>query len=60
VQGQPPLRADADPDWARTLLRTVAAGMSGQQFEARTGAHCRMCSVRRSCPVQVEGRQVQP
>jgi RecB family exonuclease len=59
VQDQPPLRVDADPDWARTLLRTVAAGMSGQQFEARTGAHCRMCSVRRSCPVQVEGRQVQ-
>jgi RecB family exonuclease len=59
VQAQPPLHQDADPDWARTLLRTVAAGMSAESFEARSGSHCRMCSVRRSCPTQVEGRQVQ-
>ncbi|MGZ4650527.1 MAG: ATP-dependent helicase [Kineosporiaceae bacterium] len=60
VQRQPALRGDPDPDWARTLLQTVAAGMAAEQFEARPGPHCRMCSVRRSCPVQVEGRQVQP
>jgi superfamily I DNA/RNA helicase/RecB family exonuclease len=60
VQAQPPLHQDADPDWARTLLRTVAAGMSAESFEARSGSHCRMCSVRRACPTQVEGRQVQP
>jgi superfamily I DNA/RNA helicase/RecB family exonuclease len=59
VQAQPPLRQDPDPDWARTLLRTVAAGMSAESFEARSGPHCRMCGVRRSCPTQVEGRQVQ-
>ena len=60
VQAQPPLPQDSDPDWARTLLRTVAAGMSAESFEARSGSHCRMCSVRRSCPTTVEGRQVQP
>ncbi|HYJ74648.1 MAG TPA: ATP-dependent DNA helicase, partial [Kineosporiaceae bacterium] len=60
VQPQPPLHQDGDPDWARTLLRTVAAGMSAESFEARSGSHCRMCSVRRSCPTQVDGRQVQP
>ena len=59
VQAQPPLHQDADPDWARTLLRTVAAGMAAESFEARSGSHCRMCGVRRSCPTQVEGRQVQ-
>ena len=52
VQAQPPLPRDADPDWARTLLRTVAAGMSAESFEARRGPHCRMCSVRRSCPTR--------
>jgi superfamily I DNA/RNA helicase/RecB family exonuclease len=60
VQAQPPLPNDADPDWARTLLQTVAAGMSAESFVARSGPHCRMCSVRRSCPTTVEGRQVQP
>jgi len=60
VQAQPPLPQDADPDWARTLLGTVAAGMAAESFQARSGSHCRMCSVRRSCPTTVEGRQVQP
>ncbi|HVN13438.1 MAG TPA: PD-(D/E)XK nuclease family protein, partial [Kineosporiaceae bacterium] len=60
VQRQPALQADRDPDWARTLLETVAAGMAADRFEARPGPHCRMCAVRRSCPVQVDGRQVQP
>ncbi|HYY12612.1 MAG TPA: PD-(D/E)XK nuclease family protein, partial [Kineosporiaceae bacterium] len=60
VQPQPALRADAEPDWARTLLDTVAAGMAAPEFEARSGPHCRMCSVKRSCPAQAEGRQVTP
>jgi superfamily I DNA/RNA helicase/RecB family exonuclease len=60
VQRQPPLDADPEPDWAHTLLLTVAAGMGAEAFEARSGPHCRMCAVKRSCPLQVEGRQVQP
>ncbi len=60
VQAQPPLTADPEPDWARTLLETVAAGMAQGEFEARSGKHCRMCSVKRSCPTQLEGRQVTP
>ena len=60
VQRQPALEADPEPDWAHTLLQTVAAGMAADGFEARGGQHCRMCAVKRSCPLQVEGRQVQP
>jgi superfamily I DNA/RNA helicase/RecB family exonuclease len=60
VQPQPALRADPEPDWARTLLDTVAAGMAAGAFEARSGSHCRMCAVKRSCPTQTEGRQVTP
>jgi RecB family exonuclease len=60
VQSQPPLAADPEPDWARTLLETVAAGMTQGEFEARNGKHCRMCAVKRSCPAQLEGRQVTP
>ena len=60
VQRQPALESDPEPDWAHTLLQTVAAGMAADGFEARGGQHCRMCAVKRSCPLQVEGRQVQP
>jgi RecB family exonuclease len=60
VQKQPRLDADPEPDWAHVLLRTVAAGMAAEGFEARGGPHCRTCAVRRACPLQIEGRQVGP
>jgi superfamily I DNA/RNA helicase/RecB family exonuclease len=58
VQRQPALDADDDPDWARRLVQRVAEGMAGEVFPATTNPMCTPCEVRRSCPVQVEGRQV--
>jgi superfamily I DNA/RNA helicase/RecB family exonuclease len=57
-QDQPPLAADADPDWARRLVLMVAEGMAGADFPARENGGCRICPVRTSCPAHSEGRQV--
>jgi len=58
VQVQPPLAEDDDPDWARTLVTTVAEGMGGAAFLATPGAGCRTCPGRPSCPALDDGRQV--
>jgi ATP-dependent exoDNAse (exonuclease V) beta subunit len=58
IQQQPALSEDVDPRWARSLLATVAEGMAGHAFEAKSNGMCRMCALRRSCPLQTEGRQV--
>jgi RecB family exonuclease len=58
VQQQPPLEADDDPQWARRLVAEVADGMAGARFAAAGNPLCRMCAVRRCCPLQAEGRQV--
>jgi RecB family exonuclease len=58
VQEQKPLADDAEPGWARHLVLRVAEGMAGSGFTASGNSLCRMCSVRRSCPLQPEGRQV--
>ncbi len=58
VQEQPALAQDDDPLWARRLVETVADGMAAAQFAATVNPMCRMCPVRRSCPIQLEGRQV--
>jgi hypothetical protein len=58
IQQQPALSNDEDPQWARSLLATVADGMAGHAFEAKSNGMCRMCALRRSCPLQTEGRQV--
>ena len=44
-------------DWARTLLVTAARAASADVLSARSGAHCRTCPVKDSCPVQPEGRR---
>ncbi len=58
VQQQPPLAEDPDPGWARELLERTAEGMAGASFPATVGEDCRICSVRRACPAQPQGRQV--
>jgi superfamily I DNA/RNA helicase/RecB family exonuclease len=58
IQQQPALSNDEDPLWARSLLATVTDGMAGHTFEAKTNGMCRMCALRRSCPLQTEGRSV--
>jgi RecB family exonuclease len=58
IQLQRALPDDEDPLWARSLLAMVADGMAGEAFPAKSNAMCRMCALRRSCPLQTEGRQV--
>ena len=57
-QGQPPVAEAEDPHWARRLVSQAAEGMAGLTFQAIRNEGCRHCSVRASCPVQQEGRQV--
>ena len=48
-----------DPEnWARTLVEEAAEAMAGAAFTATENSLCSMCGVRRSCPLQSEGRQV--
>jgi len=58
VQPQRALPDDPEPDWARDLVETVAAGMAGPLFEARVNPGCRNCPVRTCCPVHPDGEQV--
>lgn len=59
VVAQPAL--DPAPDgssWARDLVEDAADAMASATFTARQNGLCEMCPVRRSCPVQPEGRKV--
>jgi superfamily I DNA/RNA helicase/RecB family exonuclease len=60
VQPQRALPDDPDPEWARELVETVAAGMAGPLFQAKVNPGCRTCPVRSCCPVHPEGGQVTP
>jgi superfamily I DNA/RNA helicase/RecB family exonuclease len=60
VQRQPGLGSDPEPDWARQLVETVAAGMSGPVFQATANPGCRACPVASCCPVDERGGQVTP
>ena len=57
LRGQPAL-GDPESSWARTLVEEAAETMAGAEFSAVENALCAMCGVRRSCPLQSEGRQV--
>jgi superfamily I DNA/RNA helicase/RecB family exonuclease len=59
VQAQPPVADDAqDPQWAHRMVTEAAEGMAGAVFPASGNPMCRTCGVKRSCPLQPEGRQV--
>ncbi|WP_245993159.1 UrvD/REP family ATP-dependent DNA helicase [Xylanimonas allomyrinae] len=50
-----------EPDgssWARALVEGAADSMAAARFAAHTNDLCPMCPVRRSCPLQPEGRGV--
>src|SRR5690625_2007789 len=55
---QVPPRDAEDPGWAHDLIGRVAETIAGSRFEARLNPGCSHCPVRRSCPLQDEGRQV--
>jgi RecB family exonuclease len=60
VQRQRGLTDDPEPGWARELVDTVAAGMTGPVFQASVNPGCRVCPVASSCPVHERGAQVSP
>jgi superfamily I DNA/RNA helicase/RecB family exonuclease len=60
IQPQRALGDDEEPGWAKDLVETVAAGMSGPVFQARVNPGCRTCPVAGSCPVSDNGAQVEP
>ncbi|WP_285617757.1 ATP-dependent DNA helicase [Kineosporia sp. NBRC 101677] len=58
VQSQLPLAKDAEPAWARDLVQDTAEGMAAGEFPAKSNTMCQVCDVKRTCPLQNEGRQV--
>ncbi|MFD7022871.1 ATP-dependent helicase [Promicromonospora sukumoe] len=59
VRNQPALAPDADGNsWARETVEGAADTMAAARFAARNNDLCEMCGVRRSCPLQPEGRKV--
>ncbi|MEG3615760.1 ATP-dependent DNA helicase [Isoptericola haloaureus] len=59
LRTQPALEVEPDgSSWARALVEQAADTMAASAFTARENDLCTMCPVRRSCPVQTEGRSV--
>jgi RecB family exonuclease len=58
VQRQPALRDDPEPHWAQDMVREVADGMAGPEFQAVVNAKCRSCPAAPCCPVDERGAQV--
>ncbi|MFI2103918.1 PD-(D/E)XK nuclease family protein [Isoptericola sp. NPDC019693] len=59
LRDQPALEVGDDgSSWARALVETAADTMAAGRFTAHENDLCPMCPVRRSCPVQPEGRNV--
>ncbi|MFJ3403724.1 ATP-dependent helicase [Promicromonospora sp. NPDC090134] len=59
VRNQPALAPDDEGrSWARDTVEGAADTMAAARFAARNNDLCEMCVVRRSCPLQPEGRKV--
>jgi RecB family exonuclease len=59
LRSQPALDVGEDgSSWARALVESAADTMAASRFTAHENDLCPMCPVRRSCPVQPEGRNV--
>ncbi|WP_159794144.1 RecB family exonuclease, partial [Puerhibacterium puerhi] len=59
VREQGALRPEPDgSSWARALVEGAAGTMAAARFDAHPNDLCPMCPVRRSCPLQPEGRSV--
>jgi len=59
VRNQPALVPDEEGrTWAHDTVEGAADTMAAAQFAARNNDLCEVCPVRRSCPLQPEGRKV--
>jgi superfamily I DNA/RNA helicase/RecB family exonuclease len=57
-QRQGALSADDDPGWIEAEIAVVAQRLRGSEFTATAGRDCRICDLKKCCPLQPEGRQV--
>lgn len=57
---QPALADFENPHWAESMISEAAEIMAAAQFWATPNQGCSHCPVRRSCPVQPDGRMVLP
>lgn len=60
TRDQRPLPDDPEPDWAAEIVAGVAALARRSEMVATVNDGCRTCAVRRSCPLQDDGRVVGP
>ncbi|XBH22216.1 ATP-dependent DNA helicase [Jonesiaceae bacterium BS-20] len=51
---------DPEENWAKTMIVQAAEVMASNCFTAKTNPMCRVCPVRRSCPLQTEGQHIVP
>nr|WP_308424910.1 ATP-dependent DNA helicase [Promicromonospora citrea] len=59
IRDQPALAPDEEGgSWARDAVEGAADTMAAARFAARANDLCEVCPVRRSCPLQPEGRKV--
>lgn len=58
TRDQRALPDDPEPAWAQDLVAGVADAVRRSAMVASAGQMCRYCKVRRSCPLQDEGRVV--
>ena len=59
LRAQPALAPEPDgSSWASALVEGAADTMASARFAAHPNDLCPMCPVRRSCPLQPEGREV--
>ncbi|HEX3337478.1 MAG TPA: ATP-dependent DNA helicase [Jatrophihabitans sp.] len=57
-QRQEPLADSDEPGWIEQAVTDVAARLRGSEFSARIGPDCRMCDLKKCCPLQPDGQQV--
>ncbi|MBI9114189.1 ATP-dependent helicase [Sanguibacter suaedae] len=53
-----PALGDPGSSWARSLVEEAAETMAAARFAAVENSLCGVCTVRRACPLQPEGRHV--
>jgi RecB family exonuclease len=57
-QRQEPLAESEEPGWIEAAVADVAARLRGSDFTAQVGPDCRMCDLKKCCPLQSDGQQV--
>jgi RecB family exonuclease len=57
-QRQEPLADSDEPGWIEDAVAGYAERLRGSEFTAIVGPDCRMCDLKKCCPLQSDGQQV--